>query len=161
MTLFTMASVSDIAAAIQVAIAPIFLLVGTGSLLNVVTARLGRVVDRVRALEGLIEKGEDEVLERRHIGELLVLDKRLKYGNRAVYFCSASAVLICILVALVFVAGFFGPAAGIFVAILFFIVVLSLIIGLVSFLMEVRIATNHLRVRHEFLADRSGAAKKD
>ena len=33
-------SIEDISAAIQVAIAPIFLLVGTGSLLNVVTALL-------------------------------------------------------------------------------------------------------------------------
>ena len=56
--------VSDISAAIQVAIGPIFLLVGTGSLLNVVTGRLGRVVDRARVLERLIEEGEEEVLHK-------------------------------------------------------------------------------------------------
>tara|TARA_B100000678_G_scaffold283926_1_gene284725 strand:+ start:29935 stop:30441 length:507 start_codon:yes stop_codon:yes gene_type:complete len=144
-------AVDDIAAAIQVAIAPIFLLVGTGSLLNVVTARLGRVVDRVRAIESLIEAGEDETLERRHVAELIALDRRMKFGNRAVYFCCVSAVLICFLVAFVFVADFFGAAAGLLVALLFMIVVVTLIIGLICFLMEVTIATNILRVRHELI----------
>ena len=58
-------SVDDMATSIQFAIAPIFLLVGTGSFLNVVTTRLGRVVDRARALEKLVEDGEEAVLEAR------------------------------------------------------------------------------------------------
>lgn len=146
-------SVSDISAAIQVAIAPIFLLVGTGSLLNVVTSRLGRVVDRVRKLEELIEAGEEETLRKRHTAELAALDRRLRFGNRAVFFCSTSAVLICVLVAVVFVLGFFGSAAGVVVAALFFAAIACLCLGLISFLWEVRIATGILRVRHELLDD--------
>lgn len=144
--------VSDISAAIQVAIGPIFLLVGTGSLLNVVTGRLGRVVDRARVLERLIEEGEEEVLERRHLMELKALDRRMKYGNRAVLLCSLSAVLICILVALVFVLDFIGAAAGIIIAVLFMMVMAALAAGLISFLLEVHTATRFLRVRHEVLA---------
>ncbi|WP_293611953.1 DUF2721 domain-containing protein [Ponticaulis sp.] len=147
-------SIEDISAAIQVAIAPIFLLVGTGSLLNVVTARLGRVIDRARKLEELIEGGESADKERRHLQELKVLDRRMRLGNRAVLFCSLSAVLICILVGLVFVLGFFGETAGILIAVLFVIVMAALATGLISFLMEVSIATNLLRVRHEFLTGR-------
>ena len=63
-------SVQDMGMSIQFAIAPIFLLVGTGSLLNVVTAPLGRVVDRARTLEKLVEEGEEETLETRHLAEL-------------------------------------------------------------------------------------------
>ena len=144
--------VSDISAAIQVAIGPIFLLVGTGSLLNVVTGRLGRVVDRARVLERLIEEGEEEVLERRHLMELKALDRRMKFGNRAVLFCSLSAVLICILVALVFVLDFIGNSAGLIIAILFMMVMAALATGLISFLLEVHIATRFLRVRNEVLA---------
>ena len=144
-------SVSDISEAIQVAIGPIFLLVGTGSLLNVVTARLGRVVDRARALEALIENGEEAVLERRHLLELKALDRRMKFGNRAVLLCSLSAVLICLLVALVFVLDFFGAGAGLLIAILFMMVMASLATGLISFLWEVSIATRFLRVRNDFL----------
>ncbi len=147
---FTDPSVSDMAAAIQVAIAPIFLLVGTGAILNVVTARLGRIVDRARALENMIDAGEDARLENRHRDELLVLDKRLKYGNRAVFFCCLAAVFICMLVALVFLLGLFGGAAGGLVALMFILVLGSLITGLFNFLREVTVATRLLRVRQEF-----------
>ena len=143
--------VSDIASAIQIAIAPIFLLVGTGSLLNVVTTRLGRVIDRSRVLEAAIEGGEAAILENRHVDELGVLDRRMKYGNRAVLFCCVSIVLICVLVAVLFIATFVGFSTGLLVAILFISVVSSLTFGVISFLMEVTIATSLLRVRTELL----------
>lgn len=151
MTPFWTFSLSDIATTIQVAIAPIFLLVATGSILNVVTTRLGRVIDRARALEAAIESGEDAVRENRHVGELQVLDQRMKLGNRAVLFCCLSAVLICILVAMLFLAELFRVPAGVVVAGLFVAVVTSLMVGLVTFLREVSIATNALRVRNEIL----------
>ena len=120
------------------------------------TSRLGRVVDRVRKLEDFIEAGEEETLRQRHTRELAALDRRLRFGNRAVFFCTTSAVLICLLVAVVFVLGFFGSAAGIVVALLFFCAVTCLSFGLISFLWEVRIATSILRVRHELLPEDSG-----
>ena len=43
--------VATIAEIIQLAITPIFLLVAIGSLLNVMTGRLARIVDRMRKLE--------------------------------------------------------------------------------------------------------------
>lgn len=45
--------VSIIAHAIQLAVAPVFLLTGIGALLSVMTNRLGRVIDRARRVEGL------------------------------------------------------------------------------------------------------------
>lgn len=154
-------SVAGMGSSIQFAIAPIFLLVGTGSLLNVVTTRLGRVVDRARVLETLIEDGESERLERRHIAELKVLDKRLKYGNRAVLFCSLSAVLICILVAVLFILVLLAIPAGALVAVLFIAVVTSLSVGLVSFLQEVTLSLRALRVRTEILTRERTAGLED
>lgn len=147
-------SVQDIGMSIQFAIAPIFLLVGTGSLLNVVTTRLGRVVDRARALEKLVEDGEEEVLETRHMGELRLLDRRMRYGNRAVFFCSLSAVLICLLVAVLFILDLASLPAGFSIAVLFIGVVSCLSLGLISFLQEVFLATRALRVRTEVLTRR-------
>ena len=40
----------QLAQTIQIALAPVFLLVAMGSLLNVITGRLARVVDRSRQL---------------------------------------------------------------------------------------------------------------
>ena len=151
MTDIFMTSVTDIGGSIQFAIAPIFLLVGTGSVLNVVTTRLGRVIDRARILETLIEQGEEATLEARHRQDLIALDKRMRHCNRAVLFCTLAIVLICVLVGFVFVADLLNIPAGAFVALLFLSVVSSLIIGLVSFLMEVSIATSVLRVRNEIL----------
>ena len=44
------AQISDIAHTIQLAVAPVFMLAGIGSFLNVLTGRLDRVVDRARFL---------------------------------------------------------------------------------------------------------------
>jgi len=44
-------AISSIAQTIQLAIAPVFLLAGIGSILNVLAGRLARVVDRSRVLE--------------------------------------------------------------------------------------------------------------
>ena len=44
-------SIETIATVIQLAVAPVFLLAGIAGLLNVLSIRLGRVVDRVRVVE--------------------------------------------------------------------------------------------------------------
>ena len=42
------------------AVSPVFLLAGVGALLNVMTGRLGRIVDRLRHLQGYIDKANAE-----------------------------------------------------------------------------------------------------
>jgi Protein of unknown function (DUF2721) len=48
---------SDVAVAhaIQLAVAPVFLLTGIGAILAVMTNRLGRIIDRARVLEERLE----------------------------------------------------------------------------------------------------------
>ncbi|MEM6649134.1 MAG: DUF2721 domain-containing protein [Pseudomonadota bacterium] len=136
---------------IQLAIAPIFLLVGTGSFLNVMSGRLGRVVDRVRTLEDMLEAGETGEERRRHVEELRFLSRRMSYANRAIVFCSASALFICLVVALLFLSEIVGGSLEIGVAALFILSVLCLILGLIQFLIEISVATKSLRVRNELL----------
>ncbi len=45
------APVSDVAHAIQLSLAPVFLLSGIGVLLGMLTSRLARIVDRARVME--------------------------------------------------------------------------------------------------------------
>ena len=56
--------VSDLAKAIQLALAPVFLLTGIAALLSVMTGRLARIIDRGRALaEGTVGlASQDDVL---------------------------------------------------------------------------------------------------
>ena len=91
--------------------------------------------------------------------ELIAIDKRLKYANRAVLFCCLAAVCICLLVALVFLLSLFGGDAGGLVALMFILVLGSLITGLFNFLREVAIATSLLRVRQEFRTRRMTKAE--
>lgn len=54
-------SISALAEIIQIAVAPLFLLAGIAGFLNVMSGRLGRIVDRGRVLENKImslEEGE-------------------------------------------------------------------------------------------------------
>lgn len=142
--------ISDIAHTIQLAVAPVFLLAAVGGFVNVVAARLGRVVDRSRQLEREFTHNDhpDHALQ---VQELRVLDLRMRLANLAILLCTASAVLVCAVIAGLFVArlarlGFAGT-----MAIGFILAMVLLIAGLVLFLAEIRLAMRSVRVREELL----------
>lgn len=140
-----------IAQAVQLSVAPIFLLAGIGAFLNVMTARLGRVVDRARSLEGMMEAGEDEEHYRRHSDELRALGTRISAANRAIYSATISAVLVCLVVALLFIEQLtrFGMRGA--VALLFIATMATLTTGLLFFLREISVASRSLKVRRDLL----------
>jgi hypothetical protein len=141
------ASISD---AVSLALAPIFLLAGIGALLNVMTQRLGRVVDRARHLERVLEE-EREDPHQREKTELSALGQRISSANRAIYATSASALLVCFLVSLLFVERLIGIDVGSAVAGLFILTMGLLILGLLFFLHEISVATRSLTIRRELL----------
>ncbi|MFL6756235.1 MAG: DUF2721 domain-containing protein, partial [Sphingomicrobium sp.] len=65
----------NLAQIIQLAIAPVFLLAGLGSFLNVCAGRLARIVDRARKLEPRILESRGEEHDRL-IREIRMLDRR-------------------------------------------------------------------------------------
>lgn len=138
---------SDIAHIIQLAVAPVFLLAGIGTFMNVITARLGRVVDRARHLEEVITSMAATGREDNIFMELGVLDRRMVFAQRAIYFCTISALLVCMVVATLFVGTLVEYNVAAFVAILFIAAMLFLVGGLTYFLREIAIATRMLRVR--------------
>ncbi|HWK35398.1 DUF2721 domain-containing protein [Sphingomonas sp.] len=141
---------STVAATIQTAIAPVFLLAGIGSILNVLAGRMARVVDRVRALEVLHPRSSGPEHER-HVRELRILDWRIWVINWALSFCVASAVAICLVVALLFVARLVNLHIGTTAAVSFIFAMLMLTIGLLLFLFEVRLSLRAIKVRAELL----------
>ncbi len=138
---------SDIAHIIQLAVAPVFLLAGIGTFMNVITARLGRVVDRARYLEEVLTKLPEETREKYMVTQLGVLDRRMVFAQRAIYFCTISALLVCVVVATLFIGTLVEKNVAAFVAVLFIAAMLSLVGGLAHFLAEITIATRMLRVR--------------
>src|SRR5690606_7515100 len=105
----------------------------------------GRIVDRVRFLESsptdAVRLGEGAVRV-----ELMRLNERKRWVNRAIMLCTLCALLVCTLIAAVFVGAFVRVEIGAHVALLFIAAMLALIAGLVCFLREIYIAVNKERV---------------
>ncbi len=138
--------VGDIAHNIQLAVAPVFLLTGIGSILNVLAARLARVVDRARKLESEIP-GYPSPRRGEALTELRILDRRMQATNRAIALCTMAALLVCIVVAILFIGDLFPMRWTGVVAVLFILAMLLLIGGLMLFLLEVQIALQSVRVK--------------
>ena len=143
-------SVSAVARIIQLVVAPVFLFSGIGSFLNVCASRVSRIVDRSRALEPLLlqSKGAER---RRWLAELKLLDRRLHLVNSAIFVSVLSAVIICIVVAMLFAATLFEPNFGRAIAWLFIGSMIAVALGFSIFLEETRLATRSQRVRPELL----------
>jgi hypothetical protein len=151
--------VSTVAQLIQLAIAPVFLLAGIGAMLNVLAHRLARVVDRARSLEREFSS-YDEAERGRAAAELGLLDRRMTVANLAISACTASALFVCLVVGILFVADLAKFAFGTTVAALFVVTMALLIAGLVLFLYEIRLAMRSLRLRREMLPKRVSAPEE-
>jgi hypothetical protein len=137
--------VEIIAHVIQLAVAPVFLLAGVGALLNVMTNRLGRIIDRARRVEGeWPEMGDDGREPARK--ELRILERRAHCASWAINLCTFAALLVCALVAALFIDAFFGTNLKWLVGAFFVGAMVALIGGLTAFLVEVYIATHMLRI---------------
>ncbi len=135
---------------IQLSLAPVFLLTGIAGILNVLSGRLARVIDRARKLEAShSDTTGDE--HRRHVGELRVLDRRIWLVSHAIFLCTASAIAICGVVGLLFFAGLMGYQLAELIALVFILATVLLVIGLVMFAIEVRVATKAMQIRRELL----------
>jgi len=126
--------------AIQQAVAPVFLLAGVGAILNVLANRLSRIVDRSRALHARLETVSDE--RRQGIDrELTVLVRRGRVVHWAIGFATTSALLVCLVIATLFVSAVAEWNSGLMVVALFVLAMLFLISALIGFLREIQLAT--------------------
>jgi hypothetical protein len=131
--------VTTVAHVIQLAVAPVFLLTGIGAILNVITSRLARIVDRSRVLNGSNERDA-------HKQEMATLSRRSRWVHWAVGLCTMSALLICIVIAALFVGSETGIDPSQAVSLLFISAMLTLIFGLLCFLREVFLATGNMGI---------------
>ncbi len=145
-------NVDTIAHNIQLALGPVFLLTGIASILNVMTSRLGRVIDRARKLEVEIG-GYDLAARRRATVELGVLRRRTTAAHWAIGMCTCAALFVCVTIAILFVGNFAAFRADTVVAGLFVVAMALLIAGLILFLIEVQVAMKSIRIRTEMIDD--------
>ncbi len=137
--------ISPIVHVIQLSVAPVFLLSGIGAILAVMTSRLGRIIDRARVLESRLEHAPAD-----HIppleADLEALIRRARLIGPAITFCTTTALLVCTLIAVLFLGAFLHFDATVIVALLFIAAMLAFFLGLLWFLREIFVATRSLRI---------------
>ena len=135
---------TDVARAIQLALAPVFLLTGIASLLNVMATRLSRIIDRGRELTESplgAELPADSVAR-----EVQDLEKRRHCTSIAITACTTGALLLCVVIAILFFEVLFNAPVSWLIGVLFTAATIALVIGLAYFLREVHLATR-IRIR--------------
>lgn len=138
-------SVDQIGDIIKLALAPVFLLVGIGQVLNVVTNRVGRIIDRARMFEGLTSTITN-FSPARIDAELKSLNRRMKFANWAITFLVAAALMICVDVILLFANGLVTADLTAWVLVLFIASMSFITGGLLAFFFEVSLATATLKI---------------
>jgi predicted MFS family arabinose efflux permease len=129
-------SISDVADAVQLAVAPVFLLTAVGAILNVLSTRLSRVIDRARLLRERLPV-MDAHGQQQARAELYLLSRRRRLVNLAITFGTITALFVCFLIAAAFIASMLQLDASLMVASLFVLAMASLIGSLMFFLVEI------------------------
>lgn len=136
--------ISDITHAIQLAVAPVFLLTAIATLINVLSSRLSRIVDRRRVVLGRLGDGQDDD----HRRELALLDRRSRMVYFSIFCAVLGALLVCLVVAGAFVGALLAFDVAKAIAGLFIMAMSAMILALGLFLREVYLAVragSHLR----------------
>ena len=135
---------ADLYQVIELSIAPVFLLAGVGGFLNVMSSRLGRVVDRARLVEQTISVLDDSQRDIAEV-ELRALWRRISLSNLSIGLCTFAGLLVCFLVVCLFIAPFLPNGLDNIIKFIFVLSFLFLIASLTTFLLEIRLATKTLR----------------
>ena len=138
-------NVGAVAHVIQLSVAPVFLLTAIGTMLSVMTNRLGRVIDRARVLEARLDAAPPEGVPHLH-AYLATLSRRADLIGHAITLCTSTAVLVCTVIALLFLGDYLRYDMSVPVALLFIVAMLFLVAGLINFLREIFIAKASLRI---------------
>jgi Flp pilus assembly protein TadB len=131
--------------AIQLALAPVFLLTSIAGILNVITGRLSRIVDRGRQLtEAAADSVKIEFDDR--LTELRNLERRRRLAGVAITATTLAALLTCVVIVLLFVEVLLGVPMKWLEGLIFSLATTALVVGLTYFLREVHLATRTVRI---------------
>lgn len=139
-----------IAQTIQLALAPVFVLVAIGNIMNILSSRLGRIVDRARTLQRLYAEtsGEEHDLV---VLEMRQVDQRIQLNTKAIRVLVMAGLAIGTTVAVLFTEDMFHVPMERVAAGVFLVAVSLLMWGLWLFLRETQVAAFALRVPETYL----------
>ena len=125
--------------AIQLSVSPVFLLAGIGAMMNVLSGRLSRSVDRAREL-----KRRCQELECDEQAEFRLIRQRIRLVVRAIGLLTLSTLLISTVVAVIFLSVALQINLSMVVAPLFVAAMLMLTSAAICFLREITLASKQL-----------------
>lgn len=143
--------VTTISHLIQLSVAPVFLLAGVAGLLNVFIGRLTRIIDKLEKLDSKLmakEKKEINIKESNYNSQrrnFLVM--RMQNTNFAIFFCTATGLMVALVILMIFFSSLIGFDSTILISVLFIIAMASLIVALILFLREIYFTTSYIKVQ--------------
>lgn len=141
----TFENISNISQAIELALGPVFLLTGIAGMLNVMSGRLSRIIDRGRFLtERIIDK--QSIPQEDINNELKTLECRRYFTSLAITSCTFSALFVCLVIVTLFFEAMFYVPLGWIIGSLFIMATMALVVGLAYFLREVHLSSKTVRL---------------
>src|SRR5437660_10965332 len=132
-------NVIDVTRLIQLAVAPVFLPTAVGTIMGVLSTRLGRAVDRGRALEERLRQlqpaGQKAARQ-----ELDLLSRRVRLVYGSIVLSVICALFVGLLIAVAFVDAFIDIDLSKFIGMLFIAALLAFILALMVVLREILLA---------------------
>ena len=126
--------------AIQLSVSPVFLLAGIGAMMNVLSGRLSRSVDRARDLKRRRRELDDD-----EQAEFRLIRQRIRLVVRAIGLLTLSILLISTVVAVIFLTVALQINLSMVVAPLFVAAMLMLTWAALCFLQEITLASKQLQ----------------
>lgn len=118
--------------ALQSSLAPVFLLIGIGSIMNVMMSRLIWIAGKIERLDALLESEPTDRRKR----VVAALRERQSLARKSIMFSTLAGVIISVLIALLFVSAYITAYLGTIIAGLWVATVACLIIALCFFFRE-------------------------
>ncbi len=139
-----------IAQTIQLALAPVFVLVAIGNIMNILSSRLGRVVDRARSLQErhIATSGPDHDMI---VLEIRAIDRRITLITKSLRTLVISGLAIGTTVAVLFLEELVNADLQRVAAATFMIAIGLLMWALVLILRETQVAAAQLRIPRDYL----------
>ena len=126
-----------LARAIKLSVAPVFLLTAIAGLLGVISNRLARVLDRAQRLQSVTDEAMD----------LSLLKRRMTLLTRASEAVTTTGVLVAAVVAVTFISAIAVIDLTAIVVPLFVVAMISLMVGLLTLLLDARVSARLIRRR--------------
>jgi hypothetical protein len=141
-------SLNQLIPVLQVAIGPVILISGVGLLLLTMTNRLGRAVDRIRALTQELRnaaESEHPVLN----AQIQTIYRRAKLIRLSIVFAGFSALLAALLIITLFLMTLLEFEAASWIALLFVGSVGSLVVSVATFVWDIHWSLQALKIELE------------